>query len=149
MAFKLTGEGTWQRPQTMMDSKAKAPPPKMKAAPAAASDRPSTLLTRCRNIAGGFSAASLQSSSSAESSSPRASKPPTAPHRAKGKGLPSLEDDEEDYAAAEVSARAILQARYARMMSGKAKRARARRVAAMRARNRPAALFIQSMLLEA
>ncbi len=63
--------------------------PSPKAAPAADSDRPSTLPTLCRNIAGGFSADSPPSSSSAESSSPAASNPPTAPPAPKASPFPN------------------------------------------------------------
>ena len=69
----------------------------MKVAPAAASDRPSTLPILCRNIAGGSSADSPPLLvvggvyvASRQQAANRAA-------RAKGKGLPALEDDDEDY----------------------------------------------------
>ena len=67
---KFTGEGELAAPADENGNKPRGRrrgTAGAEAAPVAGSDRPSTLLTRCRNIVGGLSAASLPSSLSVES----------------------------------------------------------------------------------
>ncbi|HME36917.1 MAG TPA: hypothetical protein VKF84_16910 [Candidatus Sulfotelmatobacter sp.] len=107
MAFKLTGEGTLAAPTDDGGQQGQGASAQNENRPGGGLgppiDAPDPLHKYRWYILGGFAAVLILGGVYVASQQQAANRAA----RAKGKGLPSLEDDEEDYAAAEVPARAI------------------------------------------